>query len=124
MLARMTQDAEAIYIACGVTDFRMQITGLVSLVQSKFSLNPYSPASVYLFCNRKRDAIKALRYDQNGFALLTKKLMGDLRYQWPRTAAEIKKINHQQIRWLTEGLEIEPKKVHKPLFITEENTCF
>lgn len=124
MLERMAQDAQQIILACGVTDFRMQITGLVAMVQTKYALNPYSPTQIFLFCNRRRDGIKALRYDRNGFVLLTKKLLSDMKFQWPRTADEIKQIDHQQIRWLTEGLEIEQKKAHRRLDVPVENTCF
>ena len=121
---RIFENIESLYLACGVTDFRNQITGLSILVKEKFSLNPASPSSIYIFCNRRRNAIKALTYDQNGFLLVTKQLMGDMKFQWPRTPKEIRQISQQQIRWLLEGLEIEPKKAHTDIHLTEENTCY
>ena len=124
MVERMAQDADHIILACGATDFRRQIAGLLVMVQQKFALDPYSPSHLFLFCNRQRNAIKALRYDKNGFVLLTKKLMGDQKFQWPRTSAESKEITRQQIRWLTEGLEIEPKRAHKSIVLAEESTCY
>lgn len=54
MLNLITQGAEHIYLACGPTDFRKQIEGLATLVSLRYQLDPYSPACVFLFCNRKR----------------------------------------------------------------------
>jgi transposase len=124
MLGGFTQGAEHIYIACNFTDFRKQIDGLVALVSMKFKLDPYSSTCVFLFCNKKRDCLKALRFEKDGFLMATNKLMKDMKFQWPMKTDEIKDITPQQVRWLLEGLEIEQKKAHKSLQITLENTCF
>lgn len=124
MLGGFTQGAEHIYIACGHTDFRKQIDGLAALVGMKFKLDPYSPACVFLFCNKKRNCIKALRFEQDGFLLATKKLMMDMTFQWPRKTDEIRDVTPQQVRWLLEGLEIEQKKAHKPIQISRKGVCF
>ena len=75
-------------------------------------------------CNRKRDSIKVLRYDQNGFILATKKLLDDMKFQWLRTPDEVKEISFQQVEWLLQGLEIEQKKAHHQVKIDHENSCF
>jgi transposase len=124
MLGGFTQGAEHIYIACGFTDFRKQIDGLAALVSMKFKLDPYSPTCVFLFCNKKRNSLKALRFEHDGFVMATKKLLKDMSFQWPRKTDEIKDITPQQVRWLLEGLEIEQKKAHKPVEISHENACF
>ena len=72
MLNLITQGAEHIYLACGPTDFRKQIEGLAALVSLRYQLDPYSPACVFLFCNRKKNCLKALRFDKDGFLLATK----------------------------------------------------
>ena len=76
------------------------------------------------FVTEKRDSIKVLRYDQNGFILATKKLLDDMKFQWPRTPDEVKEISFQQVEWLLQGLEIEQKKAHHQVKITGENSCF
>ena len=50
--------ANQIFIACGPTDFRKAIDGLAAIVSAQFKLDPFSK-SIYLFCNRKKDKIKA-----------------------------------------------------------------
>jgi transposase len=124
MLGAFIQEAEHIYIACGATDFRKQINGLAALVQMKYRLDPYSESCVFIFCNRKHNAIKVLRFDENGFVLATKKLINKMKFQWPGKTDEIKDITFQQVRWLLEGLEIEQKKALKSIKRKENNTCF
>ena len=101
----------------------------------KYKLDPFASGYVFIFCNRKKDSIKVLRYDQNGFLLATKKLLDDMKFQWPRTPDEVKEISfkdekevdeisEKQLEWLLEGLEIEQKKAHHPVDMSAGNNCF
>ena len=87
-------------LPAGPTDFRKQIEGLAALVSLRYHLDPYSPACVFLFCNRKKNCLKALRFDKDGFLLATKKLLPDMVFQWPKSKEEIRDITSQQVRWL------------------------
>lgn len=100
-----------VYIACGYTDMRRGINGLVAQVQQQFRLNPRQQA-VFLFCGRRSDRFKALFWDGDGFVLLYKRLE-DGRYQWPRSREEVQQLTQQQYRWLMEGLSIVQPKAHK-----------
>ena len=82
---------EHIYIACGYTDLRRGIDGLVQIVQNQFSLDPCSN-SLFLFCGRRRDRIKALLWEGDGFILLYKRVETGC-FQWPRTKAEMRSLN-------------------------------
>jgi transposase len=59
---------EKVYLAQGNTDLRKLIDGLAILVQEAFELDPFSPC-LFVFCNRKRDKVKILQWDHNGFCL-------------------------------------------------------
>ncbi len=124
MMRHMTEGASRIFLACGATDFRKQITGLSAMVNLQFKLDPYQESYVFIFCNKKKDAIKVLRYDKNGFILATKKLLDGMKFQWPRSEKEVKEITFQQVEWLLQGLEIEQKKALRPIKRSLENTCF
>lgn len=102
-----------VYIACGYTDLRRGIDGLAGLVKSEFDLDPFQEA-LFLFCGRRRDRIKALYWEGDGFVLLYKRLEQGV-YQWPRTDAEVRRITPQQYRWLMEGLKVEQPKAHRPV---------
>ena len=103
--------AERVFIACGYTDLRRGIDGLASLVQSQFQLDPFTN-TLFLFCGRRRDRIKALYWEGNGFVLLYKRLESGS-FQWPRSEAEARELTSQQYRWLMEGLQIDQPKAHK-----------
>lgn len=105
--------AERVYIACGYTDLRCGIDGLASLVQQQFNLDPFTN-TLFLFCGRRRDRIKALYWEGNGFLLLYKRLECGS-FQWPRKESEALVLTPQQYRWLMEGLSIDQPKAHKPV---------
>ena len=102
-----------VYIACGYTDLRRGIDGLVSIVQHRFQLDPFANA-LFLFCGRRTDRLKALYWDGDGFVLLYKRLECG-RFQWPRTRSEVSELTPQQLRWLLEGLNTEQPKAHRPV---------
>ena len=105
--------ADKIYIACGYTDLRKGIDGLARLVQQQFALNPFTN-TLFLFCGRRRDRIKGMYLEKDGFILLYKRLEQGT-YQWPRSESEVKTLTQQQYRWLMEGLQIEQPKAHRPV---------
>ena len=111
----MADGIEHIIIACGSTDCRKQIEGLSAIVDLKFKLDPCLANSIFLFCNRKRNTIKLLRWDKNGFILATKKVMEEMKFQWPKSPDEILNITYQEYRWLCEGLKINQPKAHRDI---------
>lgn len=94
-----------IYIACGYTDLRKGIDGLAGIIQQEFRMDPFEEGSLFLFCGRRTDRIKALLYEGDGFLLLYKRL-ADGRFRWPRNEQEVRDISPQQYRWLMDGLEV------------------
>lgn len=100
-----------VYIATGYTDLRRGIDGLAGLVQLQFNLDPFQHM-LFLFCGRKRDRIKALYWEGDGFVLLYKRLETGT-FQWPRTGDEARQLTSQQYRWLMEGLSIDQPKAHR-----------
>ena len=105
--------ADQVYIACGYTDLRKGIDGLTRLVQQQFALDPFTN-TLFLFCGRRRDRIKGLYWEKDGFILLYKRLEMSA-YQWPRFGSEVKTLTPQQYRWLMEELQIEQPKAHRPV---------
>lgn len=101
---------ENVYIACGYTDLRFGIDGLATLVKNKFDLDPFRANTLFLFCGRKKDRLKGLLWEGDGFLLLYKRLESG-RFKWPRSADDVRRMTPQQYRWLMEGLTIEPQNV-------------
>jgi transposase len=61
--------ADRVYLAGGYTDMRKSIDGLSAVVSQQYDLNPFLP-SLFLFCGRRRDRIKGLLWQGDGFVLL------------------------------------------------------
>ena len=102
-----------VYIALGYTDLRRGIDGLAAIVQERFELDPFTN-TLFLFCGRRKDRIKGLLWEGNGFLLLYKRLETGS-FQWPRTGEEARQLTPQQYRWLMEGLSIDQPKAHRPI---------
>ena len=54
----------------GFTDLRRGINGLANIVRFQFQLDPYDKNTLFLFCGRKCDRIKALLWEGDGFLLM------------------------------------------------------
>ena len=117
MLARFLE-SHTVYLVCGYTDMRKSIDGLTSIVQQQFRLNPFV-RGIFLFCGRRRDRLKALYWEGDGFVLVYKRLE-DGRFQWPRNENEVRKLSSQQKRWLLEGLALDQPKAVKKVYV---DTC-
>lgn len=96
---------QPVYLITGYTDLRRSIDGLASIIQGQLNLDPFSTA-LFLFCGRRRDRIKGLLWESDGFLLLYKRLDNGC-FQWPRSEMEAKLLTPQLVRWLLEGLKIE-----------------
>lgn len=101
--------ADNIYIVCEHTDMRKSIDGLAALVQQQFQLDLFA-SSAFLFCGRRRDRMKVLLWEDDGFLLLYKRLE-DGKFSWPHNEQD---ITREQFIWLTQGLSIDqPKAIKK-----------
>lgn len=90
--------ADKIYIACGYTDLRRGIDGLAAIIQQEFKLDPFTNA-LFLFCGRRRDRIKALYWEGNGFVRLYKRLEG-AQLICPRCGEIMTEIGKEVVRTL------------------------
>ena len=114
--------ADRVYIACGYTDLRRGIDGLAAMVQRQFHLDPFTN-TLFLFCGRRRDRIKALYWEGNGFVLLYKRLESGS-FQWPRSESEARALTSQQYRWLMEGLSVDQPKAARRSVTVEEDRIY
>lgn len=97
-----------VYLVTGYTDLRRGIDGLAEIIQGKLKLDPYSEV-LFLFCGKKRDRLKGLLWEGDGFLMLYKRLDNGV-FRWPRNEREARQLSGREIRWLFDGLEIEQPK--------------
>ena len=103
---------KTVYLVTGYTDLRNGIDGLAAFVQGRLSISPFEK-QLFLFCGRRRDRIKGLLWEGDGFLLLYKRLDNGV-FRWPRNETEARLLTEQEIRRLLEGLEIDQPKAIKP----------
>ena len=94
-----------IYLATGYTDLRRGIDGLAAIVRFQFELDPYDRNTLFLFCGRRCDRIKALLWEGDGFLLMYKRLDNGA-FNWPRSKDEATRITEDQYQMLMQGLEV------------------
>lgn len=99
-------EVKRVVILTGKTDMRRGIDGLVSIVRLKYNLDPLDKGSLFLFCGTKRDRIKCLFFEGDGFALGYKRLSQG-HFKWPRNAEEARNLTWEEYDRLMDGFEIE-----------------
>ncbi len=103
-----------VYLCRDSVDFRKGINGLAVLVEETLDLDPFSE-QLFVFCNRRRDKVKILYWERNGFCLWQKRLE-KARFPWPRKAEEeVITLNGQQLNWLLDGYDILRLQPHERL---------
>ena len=111
MLADITV-VDAIYIICGYTDMRKAIDGLCSIIKDQLEMDPESNA-MFLFCGKRRDRIKVLLKEPDGFVMIYKRLTAQGCYRWPRKKSEVRNLTWREVDWLMSGLDIDQPKAIK-----------
>jgi transposase len=104
-----------IFIHPGSTDLRKAVNGLTAIVQEKMKQDPFS-GSVYIFCNRGRELIKAVYWDKTGFWLSQKRLEKD-KFPWPQDEKEAMELSWEQLHMLLTGIDFF--KAHKEVVYTK-----
>ena len=108
-----------VHLVLGATDMRKSIDSLSILVESCLELNPLS-GHLFVFCSKRRNNIKVLYWDKNGFCLYQKRLSKE-KFNWPSQLSEVEEIEYSQLLWLLEGLEIKNLKGHERLNYSSVN---
>ena len=102
-----------VYLAVGATDMRKQIDGLAALVEDVLGQDPFCE-SLFVFCNARRDKLKVLYWQRNGFWLWYRRLERE-RFHWPRDprAGAAMEVSARELRWLLDGLDIARVEGHR-----------
>ena len=102
-----------IYLYRDPVDFRKSYRGLAAIVEQELEHNPFD-GGLYAFTNRRRDKIKLLFWEDNGFVLYYKSLAEE-KFRWPRAQDQVMALSGEQINWLLSGYDISLMQGHKIL---------
>ena len=84
-----------VFLSTGYTDMRKSINGLSILVSQHLEMDPLS-GHLFVFGNRRRNMVKILYWDRNGFCLWQKRLEKQF-FRWPKDASEVCEMDHRQL---------------------------
>lgn len=101
--------ATRIYLYRPPCDMRKSFDGLCGIVRSELSADPLS-GSLFVFINRRRNMVKLLYWDRDGFAVWFKRLEQGC-FTLPNKASQNSIIERRYLSMLLEG--VTPKKVSK-----------
>lgn len=104
----MRQDFTRYILSAARTDLRHVIDGLATIVKHHFDLDPFQKNTLFLFCGTRRDRLKGLVWEGDGFMLLYKRIESG-GFRWPRTSEEAMEISEEQYRLLMNDFEIIAK---------------
>ena len=107
-----------IYLACGATDLRKSIDGLAAIIQFQLKKNLFEP-SLFVFCNTRRNKLKILFWDHNGFWLYYRRLEKGT-FKWLNSNEEKSlSLSKREFNNLLMGLNFDFKKGHKKITVKQ-----
>ena len=108
-------DSAQVYLYTDAVDMRKSIDGLAALVEAEMALSP-SLDALFVFCNRRRDKIKLLCWERNGFIVWYKRLEKQ-RFKWPTLASnQPVSLNGKALNYLLDGFDLWRNKPHECVY--------
>ena len=98
--------AVKIYLAPGATDMRKGMDGLSGLVSGTLGEDPLT-GHLFVFANRRRDRLKILLWDRDGYWVLFKRLEAGT-FRWPSEDARGPVVmTARELMLILEGVDLE-----------------
>jgi transposase len=105
---------ERVYLHRAPVDMRRQIDGLSLVSKHVMQMDPMSGA-MFVFINARRNKLKLLVWERNGFVIWYKRLER-YRFHWPRRSEEtVLTLTGEQLNWLLDGYDVWRMKPHEVL---------
>ncbi|WP_198043613.1 IS66 family insertion sequence element accessory protein TnpB [Ketobacter nezhaii] len=113
-MIRPSNSSLKVYVYSGVVDMRKQIDGQAALVETTMEVNPFSKRLV-VFTNKRRDKLKILAWDKNGFLVWYERLE---KQRFLRLKGDHNRVlSIKDLNLYLDGYDINRFKPHEPLKI-------
>ena len=113
-MIRPSNSSLKVYVYSKAVDMRKQIDGLAALVQIEMELDPFTK-SLFVFTNKRRDKLKILAWDKNGFLIWYKRLE---KQRFPKLHNDNHRVlSIKDLNLYLDGYDIDRFKPHEPLKI-------
>jgi transposase len=106
----LTFTGKRIFLVPGATDMRKSFSGLSGIARELLGATPAS-RDLFLYCNRGRNRLKVLVYDESGVWVLTKRL-DEGTFSWPcaSDAGSVVEYREEQLTLLLRGIDADALK--------------
>jgi len=103
----LTFSGGRIFLVVGPTDMRKSFNGLAGIVRERLETDPMS-RDMFFFCNRGRNRMKVLVYDESGVWVLAKRLDRGT-FAWPESEGDAVKVEYreEQLALLLRGFDVD-----------------
>lgn len=102
---------ERIFAATAAVDFRKGFDGLVAIVRTGFGEDPFT-GDLFCFFNKRRDRVKMLVWDKNGFWLFYKRLERGTFERIEGSSARVE-IDRARMSMLLEGIDTKSSRFRR-----------
>lgn len=97
-----------VFLVAGPTDMRKSFDTLAAVVREVIDSDPLS-GHLFVFCNRRRDRLKVLLWEDSGFWLLAKRLETGT-FRWPGSPPRKVEYGSAELAALLAGLELSGRR--------------
>jgi transposase len=102
-----------VYLATSPCDMRRSFDGLHALVSAVLQLDAFA-GHLFVFANRRRDRVKILYWDRDGFAVWSKRLEeGTYAMPFSETDQVRREVTAQELGALLSGIDLSQAKRRK-----------
>jgi transposase len=102
-----------VYLCVTACDMRKSFDGLQALVRQAMELDPFA-GHLFVFGNRRRDRVKILYWDRDGFAVWAKRLeQGTYAMPFDQSGERRREITAQELGALLSGIDLSQAKRRK-----------
>lgn len=102
-----------VYLCSKPTDMRKQIDGLLGVVRSTVTADPYG-GHLFVFWGASRDRVKILFFDTGGFSIFYKRLeRGRFQFRFPEPGESHVELESTELAMLLRGIDFS--RVRKPV---------
>jgi transposase len=100
-----------VYLVLGSTDMRKSVNGLSIFISEHMNVDLFT-GHLFVFSNKRRNILKILYWERNGFCLWYKRLEKE-RFNWPENESEVLEISSRELSWLLDGLGIDQPSAYR-----------
>lgn len=111
-MIRPSNSSLQVYLYNRPVDMRKAMDGLAGIVEQHMQLSPFGK-SLFVFVNKRRDKLKILAWERNGFIVWYKRLEKQ-RFHWFKDD-NVRHLSVKELNWLLDGYDIFKFKPHEAL---------